>query len=148
MSNHNPTLPSAYINKGGPLLKNKILAFWVMGLFLCITVQGQAQSAQKLQPQAKTPLPMDQLAEEMAKRLNNSLQVKTVVGEPMKVGKVTIIPIMMIDIGFGGGGGGAPQAPEMGGKGFYMSGEARPLGFVIASKAGTKFVSVGKIPKK
>jgi uncharacterized spore protein YtfJ len=87
-------------------------------------------------------------AEEMAKRLNDSLQVKTVIGEPMKVGKVTLLPIMMIDIGFGGGGGGAPQAPEMGGKGFYMSGEARPLGFVVVTKAGTKFVSVGKIPKK
>ena len=129
-------------------MKSKILTFFVMGLFFCVLAQGQAQSAKKLQPQAKTPLPMDQLAEEMAHRLNNSLQVKTVVGEPMKVGKVTLIPIMMIDIGFGGGGGGAPQAPEMGGKGFYMSGEARPLGFVVVSKAGTKFVSVGKIPKK
>jgi hypothetical protein len=29
-----------------------------------------------------------------------------------------------------------------------MSGEARPLGFVVVSKAGTKFVSVGKVPKK
>jgi uncharacterized spore protein YtfJ len=129
-------------------LKSKILTFFVLGLFLCVLAQGQAQTEKKLQPQPKTPLPMYQLAEQMAKRLNSSLQVKTVVGEPMKVGKVTLIPIMMIDIGFGGGGGGAPQAPEMGGKGFYMSGEARPLGFVIVSKTGTKFVSVGKIPKK
>ncbi len=129
-------------------MKNKILAFFVMGLFFCVLAQGQAPSAKKAQPQAKTSLPMNQLAEEMAKRLNSSLQVKTVVGEPMKVGKVTLIPIMMIDIGFGGGGGGAPQAPEMGGRGFYMSGEARPLGFVVVSKVGTKFVSVGKIPKK
>lgn len=29
-----------------------------------------------------------------------------------------------------------------------MSGEARPLGFVVATKSGTKFVSVGKIPMK
>ncbi|MGB7295790.1 MAG: spore germination protein GerW family protein [Candidatus Aminicenantales bacterium] len=129
-------------------MKSKILTIFLMGLFFCALTQGQAQSTKSLQPQVKAPLPMYQLAEEMAKRLNNSLQVKTVVGEPMKVGKVTLIPIMMIDIGFGGGGGGAPQAPEMGGKGFYMSGEARPLGFVVVSKAGTKFVSVGKIPKK
>jgi uncharacterized spore protein YtfJ len=129
-------------------LKSKILTFFVLGFFLCTLAQGQAQTAKKIQPQAKAPLPMYQLAAEMAKRLNNSLQVKTVVGDPMKVGKVTLIPIMMIDIGFGGGGGGAPQAPEMGGKGFYMSGEARPLGFVVVSKAGTKFVSVGKVPKK
>lgn len=129
-------------------MKIKILTFFVTGFFLCTLAQGQAPSAKTLQPQSKTSLPMYQLAEEMAKRLNNSLQVKTVIGEPMKVGKITLIPIMMIDIGFGGGGGGAPQAPEMGGKGFYMSGEARPLGFVVVSKAGTKFVSVGKIPRK
>ncbi len=130
-------------------MKSKILAFLVIGILLCGLAQVQAQAEKKLQPSAaKTPLPMYQLADEMAKRLTSSLQVKTVVGEPMKVGKVTLIPIMMIDIGFGGGGGGAPQAPEMGGKGFYMSGEARPLGFVVATKAGTKFVSVGKIPLK
>jgi uncharacterized spore protein YtfJ len=115
----------------------------------CGLAQAQAQTEKKIQPApAKGALPMYQLAEEMAQRLNSTLQVNTVVGEPIKVGKVTLLPIMMIDIGFGGGGGGAPQAPEMGGKGFYMSGEARPLGFVVVTKAGTKFVSVGKIPKK
>ncbi len=98
-------------------------------------------------PQARAPLPMDQLANSMAARLGNDLQVKTIVGQPMKVGRVTLIPIMMIDIGFGGGGGGAPQAPDMGGKGFYMSGEARPIGFVVVGKSGTQFLSVGKIPK-
>ena len=129
-------------------MKSKILTLLVIGLFFGALAQGQAQSEKKLQPtQAKAPLPMYQLAEAMAQRLNSSLQVKTVVGEPMKVGKVTLIPIMMIDVGFGGGGGGMPQNLDMGGKGFYMSGEARPLGFVVSSKAGTKFVSVGKIPR-
>ncbi|OGD18243.1 MAG: hypothetical protein A2Y69_01520 [Candidatus Aminicenantes bacterium RBG_13_59_9] len=130
-------------------MKSKVLTLLVMGILICGLAQVQAQAEKKSQAgTAKAPLPMYQLAEEMAKRLTSSLQVKTVVGEPMKVGKVTLIPIMMIDIGFGGGGGGAPQAPEMGGKGFYMSGEARPLGFVVATKSGTKFVSVGKIPLK
>ena len=129
-------------------MRRKVLTFFAVGLFVCVLAQGQAPSPKTLQSQSQANLPMYQLAQEMAKRLNSSLQVKTVVGEPMKVGKVTLVPIMMIDIGFGGGGGGAPQAPEMGGKGFYMSGEARPLGFVVVSKAGTKFVSVGKIPKK
>ena len=130
-------------------MKSKILMLVVMGALFCGLAQVQAQTEKKTQPApAKAPLPMYQLAEAMARRLNSSLQVKTVVGEPMKVGKITLIPIMMIDIGFGGGGGGAPQAPDMGGKGFYMSGEARPLGFVVVSKAGTKFVSVGKIPRK
>jgi uncharacterized spore protein YtfJ len=130
-------------------VKSKILAFLIMGILICGLGHVQAQTEKKSQPAAaKAPLPMFQLADEMARRLTSSLQVKTIVGEPMKVGRVTLIPIMMIDVGFGGGGGGAPQAPEMGGKGFYMSGEARPLGFVVATKSGTKFISVGKIPKK
>ena len=122
-----------------------LLAVCLLALSLAA---AQAPVAKKAAPASKTPLPMYQLADEMSKRLASSLQVKTVVGEPMKAGKVTIIPIMMIDIGFGGGGGGAPQAPDMGGKGFYMSGEARPLGFVVVTKAGTQFVSVGKVPAK
>ena len=127
-------------------MRERILISVAVGLLL-FSLAG-AQTKPEKAPPAKAPLPMYQLAESMAQRLGNSLQVKTIVGEPMKVGKVTLIPIMMIDIGFGGGGGGAPQAPDMGGKGFYMSGEARPLGFVVVGKSGTQFVSVGKIPKK
>jgi len=129
-------------------LSKRTLGFFAVFLFSLSLAAAQAPAAKKAAPASKAPLPMYQLADEMAKRLGSSLQVKTVVGEPMKVGKVTIIPIMMIDIGFGGGGGGAPQAPDMGGKGFYMSGEARPLGFVVVTKAGTQFVSVGKVPAK
>lgn len=116
-------------------------------LFWSAALAQQSAAEKKSPPQSKALLPMYQLAEAMAQRLSNNLRVKTIVGEPMKVGKVTIIPIMMIDIGFGGGGGGAPQAPESGGKGFYMSGEARPIGFVVVGKTETKFISVGKIPR-
>ncbi len=84
----------------------------------------------------------------MTERLSSSLDVKQVVGDPIKVGKVTIVPIIMVDVGFGGGGGGAPGAPQMGAFGYGMGAEARPLGFVIISKSGAKFVPVGKIPRK
>lgn len=129
-------------------MKERCIIFCLLGLLFFSLAYAGAQVEKKTQPQAKAPLPMYQLAEDMAKRLGNSLQVKTVVGDPMKVGKLTLIPILMIDIGFGGGGGGAPQNPDLGGKGFYMSGEARPIGFVVIGKAGTQFISVGKIPQK
>jgi uncharacterized spore protein YtfJ len=129
-------------------LRRSFFGFFALGLLVLSLAGAQAPVEKKAQPASKAPLPMYQLADEMAKRLGTSLQVKTAVGEPMKVGKVTLIPILMIDIGFAGGGGGAPQNPEMGGKGFYMSGDARPLGFVVITKTGTQFISVGKIPSK
>lgn len=117
-----------------------------VGLLLgSVSIVG-AQAEKK--PQPRVPLPMDQLAQSLAERLGTNLNVKHIVGEPMKVGKVTIIPIMMIDLGFGGGGGGAPQNLDLGGKGFFISGEAKPIGFVVVSKAGTQFISVAKIPRK
>jgi uncharacterized spore protein YtfJ len=129
-------------------LKKKCLIFSLLGLFFFSLSLAGAQAEKKTQPQSKAPLPMFQLADAMGQRLTSNLQVKTIVGNPMKVGKVTLVPIMMIDIGFGGGGGGAPQNPDLGGKGFFMSGEARPIGFVVISKEGTRFISVGKIPAK
>jgi len=132
--------------KGGNPLKRLILLLFTAGWILFGTPFVGAQAEKK--PQPKVPLPMDQLAESLAQRLGNNLDVKHIVGEPMKVGRVTIIPVMMIELGFGGGGGGAPQNLDLGGKGFFMSGEARPIGFVVVSKAGTQFISVAKIPRK
>jgi len=107
-------------------------------------------SAAKEEPkvQAKPESSISMLTKAMTDRLTSNLHVKNVVGDPVKVGKVTIIPIILIDIGFGGGGGGPGEGQQMGGYGFGMSGEARPLGFVIISKAGVKFISVGKVPRK
>lgn len=127
-------------------MKRLIPLVLMAGLVLFCVPWVNSQAEKK--PQPKVPLPMDQLAESLCQRLGNNLSVKQIVGEPMKVGKVTIIPIMMIDLGFGGGGGGAPGNLDLGGKGFFMSGEAKPIGFVVISKAGTQFVSVAKIPRK
>jgi uncharacterized spore protein YtfJ len=119
----------------------------VLGLLVFSAAFAQAPEKKAPSP-VKGPLPMDQFAEALTQRLANSLQVKTVVGEPIKAGKVTLVPIIMIDVGFGGGGAAVPQNPDQGGKGFFMSGEARPLGFIVITKSGTRFVGVGKIPLK
>jgi len=97
--------------------------------------------------------PATQLADEMAARLAGDLHVKTVVGDPIKAGSVTLIPILMIDVSFTGAGMAAPAgpataAPQPGVDGFIASGEARPLGFVAITKKGVRFISVGKTPAK
>jgi uncharacterized spore protein YtfJ len=79
-----------------------------------------------------------------------------VVGEPVKAGSVTVIPILMVDVSFGGGGtatpsnpaGAAAQSSGSGLDGFFMSGQGRPLGFVVIDKKGTRFISIGKVPGK
>jgi uncharacterized spore protein YtfJ len=126
-------------------LRAKLIAVAALALMLAPGVPAGAQTGPKAA--AKASLPVDQLVEAMVQRLANSLQVKTITGEPIKAGKVTIVPVIMVDIGFGGGAS-VPQSPEQGGKGFYMSGEARPLGFIVITKSGVQFVSVGKVPRK
>jgi uncharacterized spore protein YtfJ len=135
-------------------LNRKIAIIIVAGLILGSLLVGQNPPEKK--PQAPAVQPANELADALAQRLSTDLHVKTVVGEPVKIGSVTLIPIMMIDVSFGGGGmtapgspaAAAPQNPAMGANGFYMSGEARPLGFVAITKKGTRFISVAKTPAK
>ncbi len=117
----------------------------VAAVFL-LSVMSFAQEKEK--PKGETVNPVTLLTKGMTDRLSDSLHVKKAIGKPVKVGNVTIIPIIMIDVGFGGGGGGPAGQPQMGAHGFGFGGEARPLGFVVISKAGVKFVPVGKIPRK
>jgi uncharacterized spore protein YtfJ len=134
-------------------LKQKLVII-AAGLILASLAASQSPPGKK--PQAAAPQPATQLADALAQRLSNDLHVKTVVGDPVKIGAVTLIPIMMIDVSFGGGGvaspGGPPAAasqnPAPGVDGFFMSGEARPLGFVAIGKKGTRFISVAKAAAK
>ncbi len=107
-----------------------------------------SSAQEKPKAQAKAPNPVAAMTKGMTERLASGLHVKNIVGDPVKVGKMTIIPIIMVDVGFGGGGGGAPGGQPMGGSGFYISGNAKPVGFVIVTKTGVQFVPVGKIPRK
>jgi uncharacterized spore protein YtfJ len=126
----------------------KILMMSAAGLLVMSLAAGQGQTPPAPKPQPMGPSPVNQLAQEMAARLGNEMNVKTIIGQPVKAGAVTIIPIMMIDVSFGGGQAGAPQLAAAGATGYYMSGEARPLGFVAVTKKGTRFISVGLTPHK
>ena len=97
------------------------------------------------------PAPASELAGQLAARLGRELGVRTAVGEPLKVGSVTLIPILTLDVTFGGGGVAAapdPKKPAPAPGGFYMNGEARPLGFVAITKKGTRFLAVPGRPQK
>ena len=115
-------------------------AILVAGLGL---ICGSLAMAQK--PAEKAPAPAaraaDELADGLAQRLSKELHAKTVVGEPIKVGSVTLIPILMVEVNFAGAGVADPKPGTPGVDGFLMSGEARPLGFVAITRTKTRFIS-------
>jgi uncharacterized spore protein YtfJ len=121
----------------------------VVVIFVAIfLVAGISMAQEKPKPKGETISPLAMLTKGMTVRLSDSLNIRKVVGKPIKTGNVTIVPIIMIDVGFGGGGGGPAGQSQVGAHGFGFGGEARPLGFVVISKAGVKFIPVGKIPRK
>lgn len=123
--------------------------------FLLLGSLGIAQNAP--QPKAKPVQPpsgTSALVEGMAQRLSHDLNVKTVIGEPIKVGSVTLIPILMLDVNFGNGAtklasaATTPQGAESQSNLFYLSGEARPLGVVAITGKGTRFINLVKSDTK
>jgi len=104
---------------------------------------GSLAMAQKPAEKATAPAaaPAAELADGLAQRLSKELHVKTVVGEAIKAGSVTLIPILMVEVNFAGAGSQGPKPGAPGIDGFLMSGEARPLGFVAITKTKTRFIS-------
>jgi uncharacterized spore protein YtfJ len=109
---------------------------------------GMAQNAPQQKAKPVQPPSTSDLVDGMAQRLSHDLNVKTVIGEPIKVGSVTLIPILMIDLKFGSAatkaasGATAPQSAGPQANLFYVSGEARPLGVVAITGKGTRFINL------
>jgi uncharacterized spore protein YtfJ len=53
----------------------------------------------------------------LAAHLENLIQTKTIIGEPMMVGNVTLIPVVTASFGFGLGDGEGTEPSKGGGKG-------------------------------
>lgn len=70
---------------------------------------------------------------------------KTVIGEPIKVGETTLIPLLSVGFGFGGVGGsgsGEKKAPEGTGGGGAAGGGIRPIAIIIIDKNGARIESI------
>ncbi len=121
-----------------------------MMFFLLVGSLAMAQNAPQKKAQPVQPPGTSDLVDSLAQRLGHDLNVKTVIGEPIKVGSVTLIPILMIDLKFGSAatkapsGASAPQTAKSQANLFWMSGEARPLGFVAITGKGTRFINLVK----
>lgn len=124
-----------------------VMSLMIVSLVGGVTISKEKPKKEAQKAQAKKENPVSLMTEAMANRLSKNLHVKNIVGDPVKVGKVTIIPVIMIEVGYGGGGGGS-DSDKILASGFYLDGKVKPLGFIIQSKAGVKFVTVGKAPRK
>jgi len=115
-------------------------------LVLCAGLALICESAMAQAAAAKAPAPPMQpagdLAKGLAERLSAQLHGKTVVGQPIQIGSVKLIPILLVDVSFAGGSVPAPAPNAQAADGFLMSGEARPVGFVAITANGTRFIPV------
>jgi len=75
---------------------------------------------------------MDSLIERVLGELNKIVQTRTVVGEPVTAGSVTLIPVSKISLGFAAGGGteGSGRSGTGGGA------TVEPIGFVVVDGNG------------
>ena len=84
--------------------------------------------------------------EALVDRLENLLVSKTIVGDPVVSGDITIIPVMSVGFGFGIGSGEGPDAVKGGGKGSGGGGggSVRPVALVVIQDGDVKVYSVGQ----
>lgn len=74
-----------------------------------------------------------------------SMSTKTVIGEPMEIGSLTLIPIINVSFGFGAGGGEGKSADDEGGSGSGGGGGARMkvAGVLVIQGDDVRFIQTG-----
>ncbi|NLN28959.1 MAG: sporulation protein [Firmicutes bacterium] len=85
--------------------------------------------------------------EMLVNKVLEGMSTKTVVGEPMQIDGVTLIPIVNVSFGFGGGGGsGDGPGGKDAGSGAGGGGGARMkvAGVLVVKDGDVKFVQTGK----
>ncbi len=90
----------------------------------------------------------------IAQSLQDSLTVRTVYGEPITAGNITILPVARVTFAFGGGGGGgsgvlpaggdidAPRHGGGGGGGGAGGGFVQPIGYIEITENASRWVPV------
>lgn len=85
-----------------------------------------------------------EILDTLMKNLKEMISTKTVVGDPIEVGKTTILPVMKASLGFGAGGGltgadkpGSSASGGGGGGGVSIS----PVGFLVIEEGKAMMVT-------
>lgn len=84
--------------------------------------------------------------EAMIAKVVETVNTKTVVGEAIEIGELTLIPVMNVYFGFGGGGGEGKSSGSEQGSGGGGGGGARlkVTGMLVIKDGDVKFLPTGK----
>ncbi|MCJ7449366.1 MAG: hypothetical protein MUO72_16950, partial [Bacteroidales bacterium] len=82
--------------------------------------------------------------EMLFEKLKDFITSKTVVGEEIKIGKLTLIPIIEVTFGMGSGTGGGKYAKDQegSGEGMGMGVKARPSAFIVIKEEEVELLSL------
>ena len=79
---------------------------------------------------------VDELLERIGQGVGQRAQASAVFAEPVREGRLTVIPVARTRFGFGGGGGGQGDGSGGGGGG---GGAVTPIGFIEVRDSGARF---------
>ncbi len=83
----------------------------------------------------------NEILDTLMKNLKQILSTKTIVGDPIQVGKTTILPVMKVSLGFGAGAGSPGSSGQTkgggGGGGIVIS----PVGFPIVEEGKAMMIT-------
>lgn len=90
---------------------------------------------------------VERLLKTTSEEIEKVLTSKTVVGEPIKIGDTTLIPLISIGFGFGAGGGvgkggGAKEKGEGAGGGGGAGGGVKPVAVIVIDKEGVRIEQI------
>lgn len=88
---------------------------------------------------------MEAKFESLISELEKFITTKTVVGEPIVVGEVTLIPVQTVSFGFGAGGGGGKTEKDSGtGGGAAAGATMRPIAIVAVKGDQVQLFNLGQ----
>lgn len=83
---------------------------------------------------------LQELAQTMGEHLTRGANVRSVYGEPVVVGKKTVIPVARVGYGYGAGFGSGGEGDKGGGGGLGAGLGVRPVGVLEVTKKRTRFI--------
>lgn len=91
--------------------------------------------------------PVPELVKSTIEQIRSTVDVNTVVGDPITVGEVTIIPISKVAFGFATGGSEAASKHRSSGPNNMLGGggagvTVTPLGFLVVKDGGVRYLGI------